>query len=171
MVPAVLRGEITHARRISAQSEQLRERYSKFSWFLKIVCLRYEGPWGQDCVSGVRPCLAHSQNLLELIVHFDGGQNPYWTAVRSPRAFFPLGPSVRRSSVHSARWRRSVPSIIIASRRDPIIGNGSIRQKDASTSCAAAAATYVSLPSLEETCVILIGNCNARAHFGWYVEA
>ena len=40
------------------------------------------------------------------------------------------GPSVRRSFVHSARWRRSVPSIIIASRRDPIIGNGSIRQKD-----------------------------------------
>ena len=31
--------------------------------------------------------------------------------------------------------------------------------------------THVSLPSLEETCVILIGNCNARAHVGRYVEA
>ena len=50
---------------------------------MKIACLRYVGPWGQDCVSGVRPCLVHSQNLSELIVHFDGGQNPYRTAVPS----------------------------------------------------------------------------------------
>ena len=66
-----------------------------------------------------------------------------------------------------------MPSIIIASRRDPIIGNGSIRQKDGRIDQLRRrrAATYVSLPSLEETCVILIGNCNARAHFGWYVEA
>ena len=81
MVPAVPKHEITHVVQISAQSEQLCERYSKFNWFLKIACLRYVGPWGQDCVSGVRPCLAHSQNLSELIVHFDGGQNPYRTAV------------------------------------------------------------------------------------------
>ena len=84
MVPAVPRGEITHARQISAQSEQLCERYSKFNWFLKIACLRYEGPWGQDCVSGVRPCLVHSQKLSELTGHSDGGQNPYRTAVRPP---------------------------------------------------------------------------------------
>ena len=50
---------------------------------MKNVCLRYEGPWGRDCVSGVRPCLALSRNLSELIVHFDGGQNPYRTAVRA----------------------------------------------------------------------------------------
>ena len=83
MVPAVPKRKITHVVQISAQSEQLCERYSKFNWFLKIACFRYVGPWGQDCVSGVHPCLAHSQNLSELIVHFDGGQNPYWTAVRT----------------------------------------------------------------------------------------
>ena len=83
MVPAVTKQEIPRVVQISAQSEQLCERYSKFDWFLKIACLRYEGPWGQDCVSGVRPCLVHSQNLSELIVHFDGGQNPYRTAVRT----------------------------------------------------------------------------------------
>ena len=82
MVPAVTKQEIPHMVKISAQSEQLCERYSKFNWFLKIACLRYEGPWGRDCVSGVRPCLVHSQKLSELIVHFDGGQNPYRTAVR-----------------------------------------------------------------------------------------
>ena len=31
----------------------------------------------------------HSQNLSNLTVHFDGGQNPYWTAVRS-LTHFPL---------------------------------------------------------------------------------
>ena len=85
MVPAVTKQEIPHVVQISAQSEQLCERYSKFNWFLKIACLRYEGPWGRDCVSGVRPCLVHSQKLSELIVHFDGGQNPYRTAVRTRR--------------------------------------------------------------------------------------
>ena len=101
MVPAVPRGKITHARQISAQSEQLCERYSKFNWFLKIACLRYEGPWGQDCVSGVRPCLVHSQKLSELTGHSDGGQNPYRTAVRPifHVAFFKL-PKSHPSLIH-----------------------------------------------------------------------
>ena len=86
MVPAVPKRKITHVVQISAQLEQLCEKYSKFNWFLKIACFRYVGPWGQDCVSGVHPCLAHSQNLSELIVHFDGGQNPYQTAVRARTA-------------------------------------------------------------------------------------
>ena len=42
---------------------------------------RYEVTQTWNCVSGVRPCLVHSQNLSNLTVHFDGGQNPYWTAV------------------------------------------------------------------------------------------
>ena len=44
---------------------------------------RYEVTQTWNCVSGVRPCLVHSQNLSNLTVHFDGGQNPYWTAVWS----------------------------------------------------------------------------------------
>ena len=88
MVPAVPKPEIVQVFQISAQLEQLCERYSKFNWFLKIACFRYVGPWGQDCVSGVHPCLAHSQNLSELIGHFNGGQNPYRTAVHpSSRGF------------------------------------------------------------------------------------
>ena len=83
MVPAVLRLKIPHVVQISAQSEQLCERYSKFNWFLKIACLRYVNTWGWDCVSGVPPCLVHSHNLSELTGHSYGGQIPYRTAVRS----------------------------------------------------------------------------------------
>ena len=81
MVPAVLKRKIAHVVQISAQSEQLCERYSKFNWFLKIACLRYEGPWGRNCVSGVAPCLVHSQNLSKLIGHSDDDQKPNRTAV------------------------------------------------------------------------------------------
>ena len=82
MVPAVPRPKIAHVHKISAQSEQIRQRYSKINWFLKIACLRYVSSWGWDCVSGVHPCLVHSQKLSELTGHSDGGQNPYRTAVR-----------------------------------------------------------------------------------------
>ena len=75
--------KITHILKISAQSEQLQQRYCRFYWFLKIACLRYEGPWGRDCVSGVPPCLVHSQNLSELIGHSDGGHKRFRTAVRA----------------------------------------------------------------------------------------
>ena len=82
MVPAVPKPEIVQVFQISAQLEQLCERYSKFNWFLKIACLRYEGPWGRDRVSGVPPCLVHSQKLSELTGHSSGGQIPYRTAVQ-----------------------------------------------------------------------------------------
>ena len=50
---------------------------------MKIACIRYAGPWGWDCVSGVRPCLGHSQNLSNLTVHSNGGQKQNRTAVRA----------------------------------------------------------------------------------------
>ena len=81
MAPAVTKPKIPHVVQFSAQSEQLCERYSKFNWFLKIVCLRYVNTWGRDCVSGVPPCLVHSQKLSELTGHSYGGQIPYRTAV------------------------------------------------------------------------------------------
>ena len=83
MAELVQKRKITHVLKISAQSEQLQQRYCRFYWFLKIACLRYEGPWGRDCVSGVPPCLVHSQNLSELIGHSDGGQKQFRTAVRA----------------------------------------------------------------------------------------
>merc|ERR1712214_237930 len=90
MVPAVPRGEITHILKISAQSEQLQQRYYSFYWFLEIACLRYEGSWVRDCVSGVHPCLVHSQKLSELTGHSDGGQNPYRTAVQSQSPYLSI---------------------------------------------------------------------------------
>ena len=73
--------KITHLRKKSAQSERLQQRYCRFYWFLKIACLRYVSTWGRDCVSGVLPCLVHSQNLSKLIGHSDDGQKPNRTAV------------------------------------------------------------------------------------------
>ena len=83
MAELVQKRKITHILKISAQSEQLQQRYCRFYWFLKIACLRYEDPWGRDCVSGVPPCLVHSQNLSELIGHSDGGHKRFRTAVRT----------------------------------------------------------------------------------------
>ena len=42
MVPAVPKRKITHALKLSAQSEHLCGRYSKFDCFLKIVCISDE---------------------------------------------------------------------------------------------------------------------------------
>ena len=92
--------KITHVLKISAQSEQLQQRYCRFYWFLKSACLRYVSTWGRDCVSGVLPCLVHSQNLSKLIGHSDDGQKPNRTAVRSYCSFdavpfpsYPLSPA------------------------------------------------------------------------------
>ena len=107
MVPAVTKQEIPRVVRISAQSEQLCERYSKFDWFLKIACLRYEGPWSRDCVYGVPPCLVHSQKLSELIGHSDGGQKQNRTAVRAIPWWFP---NIRSQWIHILGYRSDLKS-------------------------------------------------------------
>ena len=84
MAELLQKRKIPHVLKISAQSEQLQQRYCRFYWFLKIACLRYVSTWGRDCVSGVLPCLVHSQNLSKLIGHSDDGQKPNRTAVRAP---------------------------------------------------------------------------------------
>ena len=83
MAELLQKRKITHVLKISAQSEQLQQRYCRFYWFLKSACLRYVSTWGRDCVSGVLPCLVHSQNLSKLIGHSDDGQKPNRTAVQT----------------------------------------------------------------------------------------
>ena len=82
MVPAVLKHKITHMVQISAQSEQLRQRYDCFYWFFEKTQLRYVSSRSWNFVPGVHPSLVHSQNLSEPIGHSDGGQKRFRTAVR-----------------------------------------------------------------------------------------